>query len=422
MHGQAVSALSHILQAKKSGDKLLVSIIKLLRQATYLCRPLNADTDITVDERSGLMKDINQNRPMITATESKAETIAWVQNRFDAMGCTIGCLHSFSSSSSPVQFQSLGFLLTLLQGGNVRVQTTVSMYLEHAGRSEPFFQTVWEILSDCLASIKTCKRSIKKQNRNAAVSDSEFWLDYATQLEQSFGKKSVGMMALRLLQIMCAGQYAPLQDLLSKQGNRSRNILKLVLEIFVCMQPIIEYSLTLSISSLAAFAIQCLATILDAARGAHAANREEILDSELFASFNRLFSSSWYQQEACKVLQKTDMGSEHSQIIFKRIVDPHDDKDSKSAKKVRKNKIGIVTGGDTSNGRDGGAAQDEEESSHPSSGNRDDLHVPCKFRVMQNSDVTANDMRCFLKTACVRICLNMFEAVNGPRVSLKAFL
>ena len=76
-------------------------------------------------------------------------------------------------------------------------------------------------------------------------------------------------MSLRLLQLMCVGQCVELQDMLTKQVkcSKSHNLMRLCVQLYVSVQPLVEYSISLRIGKLAAFSLQLQETLLDAITG-----------------------------------------------------------------------------------------------------------------------------------------------------------
>jgi len=135
-------------------------------------------------------------------------------------------------------FQAICLLLALLQGGNRQVQETMTIALK-SPKYASFFASISHVLESTVKTLKEYKRknaskfSGKSKTRRTASAD-EGWAEGEVE---GIGRRSHVMLTLRLLQLMCAKQYAPLQDLMLKQSRSSSvNVLRQMLELFSSSQ------------------------------------------------------------------------------------------------------------------------------------------------------------------------------------------
>uniref|UniRef100_A0A7S0VZZ2 RyR/IP3R Homology associated domain-containing protein n=1 Tax=Hemiselmis tepida TaxID=464990 RepID=A0A7S0VZZ2_9CRYP len=359
-YAEIISAFVPMFKFCANNEKLLVDIIDVLRASAYCCRP-STSLPATPKESQELLDDMRNNRPLKMDHETHSETLEWVQNRYDAVGCTVGCLRSLAmSEKEQVHIYSLGFLLTLLQGGNEQVQRTIVLKLSKPTElTERFWERICSILGDCTSSLKKYKRLLKTlvsvsitdpgtENGEGDGDPTDLWRDYTSELDRAFGRNSRSVLSLRLLQLCCVGQCAGFQDMLVKQekNTRSHNILRMCISLFGVVQPLIELSISAGIGTMAAFGMQLLEVILDSIRGTHQGNRNEVLSSDLLTCINRIFSNSLYKPEE---------SSDTPPTYFK------------------------------------------------------DFELP----------VTPNDMRCWIRWSCVRVLLALFENISSIELPLQ---
>lgn len=135
--------------------------------------------------------------------------------------------------------QAICLLLALLQGGNRQVQETMTLALK-SPKYASFFTSISHVLESTINSLKEYKRrKASKFSGKPALVRRTFTADDGWDEGElkGIGRRSHVMLTLRLLQLMCSKQYAPLQDLMLKQSRSSSiNVLRQMLELFSSSQ------------------------------------------------------------------------------------------------------------------------------------------------------------------------------------------
>lgn len=144
------------------------------------------------------------------------------------MGATAAALTLMSHPLKSVQINAARLLLTLLQGCNRDVQRTAYKHLR-SHHDTLFFQHMRGAIDAAIDALKDFKKSLHrmKQKHAANVQNSAGGAVYVSEASSGgsagigdeletfsgFGRQSYVLLALRLIQLMCEGQYAPMQDL-----------------------------------------------------------------------------------------------------------------------------------------------------------------------------------------------------------------
>jgi hypothetical protein len=202
--------------------------------------------------------------------------LRWVQDKYDAMGCTSAALRLVSHKDKDVQSNSCALLITLLQGCNRRVQGTILNYFYQAKENDvDFYRSIRDVIAESMDSLKNFKKTIKgiRNSKWPASSKGKGVNDVfeGVSLERKFGytegpsradgkfsRDSRIMQVLRLIQLMCKRSFKPLQNRLlrQQQGRSSINIVKALVDLIEMLQPMLLDSLWLNDGDLIILAIQ----------------------------------------------------------------------------------------------------------------------------------------------------------------------
>ena len=237
----------------------------------------------------------------ISISAGGARQLEWVQNKFNTIGCTTAAVRLIGHRSKSVQVQAMGLLLVLLQGSNRVVQDTLARALK-SPKNNAFLVTISDVLDSTIQSFKDYKRKVRPKAKG--TSNNAFDIstkDSLTALKSredltGIGRTSRVMLTLRLLQLMCARQFAPLQDVMRLHANKtSGNTLKQMLTLFSSTQALMnEMPQHVDRSPLFLLSLQLLDTITECLMGPNIRIQKEILTTHFFFDINRIFSSCYY--------------------------------------------------------------------------------------------------------------------------------
>ena len=173
-------------------------------------------------------------------------------------------------------------LITLLEGSNEGVQKCIADYFASHKRSG-FFRVAHETLVTTKLQLKDLKRLLKPKTQMQGLrSDSRtnignvycFDGTVASQVRVRdtavISRESHVMLLLRVLQLMCSSQYAPLQNLMQKQSSLSisYNLLGACTDLFGAVQPLANnLSSNRDPTPFLVLETQLLATLCDMSQG-----------------------------------------------------------------------------------------------------------------------------------------------------------
>ena len=313
-------------------DQLLLEWLSLLRGIMYISDPIAckaSDISASIARSLSLIDDGQQNQliearwgtfthlsSILRAHEGDRTMLSWVQEKFNAIGCTDVALRLCSHENVVVQMQARLLLIALMEGSNEAVQARIAAFLKTHKRSH-FFRVAHEALVDTQNSLKDLKRCLKLSTRldrrfhwraRESVQDDSKFADKKVNLSvfddsvasQSelvrIDRNSHVMVLLRQLQLMCSGQHIVLQDLMQKQSSTgSCNLLRACTTLIGAVQPLT--SNVVSDKDPTPFLVlqtQLLATVCSMSQGPNILNQREILQSSVLFDVNRIFSSVSY--------------------------------------------------------------------------------------------------------------------------------
>jgi len=219
-------------------------------------------------------------QPLFKAVDERNRVymLRWVQDKYDAMGCTSAALRLVSHKDKDVQSNACSLLITLLQGCNRRVQGTILNYFYQAKENDvEFYRSIRDVIAESMDSLKNFKKTIKgirnsKQKWTASSKgrgvnevfegvslERQFgYSEGSNSNDGRFSRDSRIMQVLRLLQLMCKRSFKPLQNRLlrQQQGRSSINIVKALVDLNEMLQPMLLDSLWLNDGDLIMLAIQ----------------------------------------------------------------------------------------------------------------------------------------------------------------------
>jgi len=315
-----------VLASDSADDETIIDLLSLVRGAMYLAQPhkVYRSDDISVSLARSLSmsdgehQDLARKWQLFTGLSSVLHTqdgdramLLWVQNKFDAIGCTQVALRLCSHDSVGVQRQALSLLIALLEGANEGVQNAITVFFKTHKRTS-FFRVAHETLVATKDSLKDLKRMLKPKSKAHAKTLSRSVSEHESSLKlfsfdangnksdtSVIGRESQVMLLLRMLQLMCAGQYGPLQDLMQKQSSLaiSFNLVRACTTLLGAVQPLANnIAGEKDPSSFLVLQTQLLATLCDMVQGPNLENQKEILASSALFDVNRIFSSIKYIQ------------------------------------------------------------------------------------------------------------------------------
>ena len=213
-----------------------------------------------------------------------------------------------------VQMHALSLLIALLEGGNSGVQRAIGEYFKSHKRSS-FFRVAHETLLDTKHTLRDQKKLLENKLRVRrsyepfqASSRKSYEFMRGDALDGSLPKpdKSIWntniwtgrtMMWLRLLQVLCSGQCASMQNLMFKQSSLaiSYNLVRACTTLLEAVQPLAS-SVNWDKDNTPFFKLQIhlLATLCDMIQGPNIQNQKDILESSALSHVNRMFSSIKY--------------------------------------------------------------------------------------------------------------------------------
>jgi hypothetical protein len=324
-------------------DQLLLDWLSILRGAMYLSDPINAGKASNISAsiaRSLSLADDGSKKQLIEARwgaftglssillaqAGDRRMLAWVQSKFNAIGCTHVALRLCSHENVAVQMQARLLLIALLECSNTAVQTEIAVYFKTHKRCD-FFRVAHEVLEAAKNSLKDHKRllkhstrfkfDVKKRARELArqrkpvkvtnlLSSNLVAFDgmMASQSELvRIGRDSHVMVLLRQLELMCSAQHAGLQDLMQKQSSpKTYNLLRACTLLVRAVQGLeLAKKRDQDISPFLALQTQLLATVCRMSEGPNVSNQREILESSLFSDVNRIFATVYIFSPSAQV-------------------------------------------------------------------------------------------------------------------------
>lgn len=132
-----IMAILDISRASSTSPGVLTKILQVMRASIYILDP--SDPSRTMDKTDDDWKAfLNYDPPTrtvqgVASGNSGVRVLRWVQDKFDAMGCTTAALRLISHEDKGVQANASALLATLLQGCNRRVQATILSYFYQVG-------------------------------------------------------------------------------------------------------------------------------------------------------------------------------------------------------------------------------------------------------------------------------------------------
>mmetsp|Transcript_17701 Transcript_17701/g.40030 ORF Transcript_17701/g.40030 Transcript_17701/m.40030 type:complete len:1724 (-) Transcript_17701:23-5194(-) len=290
-----------ICKNRAADEHTLFEVLRTMRLSLYLYEPAGAE-EVSLANLEDHLDDFRKDRPLSRIYGPEKKVIKWMQNKFDAMGCTVAALKLFSHKSKRIQTEAVRLLMVLLQGKNLRVQNTVSTFLTK-NKSNLFFSRVLKILDSTIRSMEYLKRNSvsNKVKRMKIVDQLEATGAHTPHetdiIESEYGKSSLAVLVLRLLQLMCEGQCKAIQDLISSQPGmfKSYDILKRCFDLFEVVQPLLPAALSSNDShGLIILCLQLVETITEAVQGPNTKNLAVLLSSNFLTSVNRVLAFCSY--------------------------------------------------------------------------------------------------------------------------------
>lgn len=168
-----------------------------------------------------------------------------------------------------------------------------------------FFKTAFETLTAALDTLKDYKKSIKSLKQASTLQaslrmadpgrvqvDQKVFMEVSSEL----GRQSQVMLTLRLMQLMCEGQFQPLQDMMTKQpvDTASFDLLRKCIDFIETIQVLLFDSLAFNTGSLAILCMQVVETISETVQGPNLHNQKYLLSSKFLAVVNRVLSTLMY--------------------------------------------------------------------------------------------------------------------------------
>ena len=150
-----------------------------------------------------------------------------MQNFFDRFNATKMFLNVISDSKiNPIENELLdhflSFMITLLDGGNHKVQRTIFNYFNYYSKSEVLFQKFHQIFSDAIKEFS--ERQRKTGSLGTSGRDGSLVTDPSSNDDDKKAlKSSILMKTLRLMQLFTEGHYLDLQNYMKYQKNSRNN-------------------------------------------------------------------------------------------------------------------------------------------------------------------------------------------------------
>lgn len=302
---------------------ILRDILRVVTGMVYVDEPLKPDR--TVEDCIEHWHRFLHLEAVVKEVEPRKPMLRWVQDRIDAMGATEAALRLLSNHNKMVQLSAVALLASLLQGTNRRVQRTIRSYtIKH--KNGVLFKVMSEAVDTALEGLKEHRRYLKLASRSDTKGTVRSGFSTRTDGEElgkalGFGKSSMIMLTLRLIQLMCKGQYTSLQNMMLEQNRtgNSFNVVQRLVDLFEALQPLISLSLAHDNGDIALLAIQLLDTLKELLMGPNEKNQRYVLGTSFLAVCNRFFSSTCFVSlpDDAPKLKGTDMTSNDMRCFLK---------------------------------------------------------------------------------------------------------
>jgi len=284
-----------ILKSPTTDDNTLFEVLGLMRGSIYLndpYKPFRSPDTYSANWRAYL----ELSAVPYTSSTAGARLLSWIQSKYNTIGCAVAAMRLVGHRSNLVQVQAICLLLALLQDGNRNVQETMAMALK-SPKNASFFVSISEVVQSTIKSLKDHKRKVRPKKASASLARAaSAMVGWTEEDVEGIGRRSHVMLTLRLVQVMCAKQFQPLQDLMLKQtGASSVNMLRQMLDLFSSTQALInDLPPDKDPSSLMMLSVQVLETLSECLMGPNVRQHKEVLNSYFFFDVNRIFSSCYY--------------------------------------------------------------------------------------------------------------------------------
>lgn len=281
-----------------TSTQTLTDVLRLIRATMYFYEPHYEPKVLPQKIMDHVWKLFLNDDPMEKFFGPKEEILSWVQNKYDAMGATEAALRLSAHSSPDVRTSAIRLLLTLLQTGNEVVQQAVYDYFVTT-KDTRFFKSAHDTLGSCMENLKDFKKNLKRLKKNDHSDDMDGGRSHPSVIMAecaAFGRKSEVMITLRLIQLMCEGQYRPMQDMMFKQpvDTASFDLLRKCIDLVETLHPLLNESLSFNMGDLTVLVMQVVETISETVQGPNFQNQKYILSSKFLAVVNRVFSTITY--------------------------------------------------------------------------------------------------------------------------------
>lgn len=261
-----VRSILAISRRAGTDSHVLYDILIIVRLMLYVREP--SDPDRTPQECQEQWQSFLDYAPIEKLDDPEGESLRWLQSKYSSLGCTEAALRLISHSDISVRGAAMSLLCALLQGGNSVVQQHVVDYLMVA-KDIKVFAVISEVLDGAKERLKEFKRALKFLKATAEAGSEVKSRDGASESGSGsppggagFGKKSIAMVCLRLVQLMCEGQFKQMQDLLRHQpfAADSKNMIVKFSELFEVIQPLILDAMRFNHGSVVLLAMQVTQT------------------------------------------------------------------------------------------------------------------------------------------------------------------
>jgi hypothetical protein len=284
---QSLKELMKTLCASDTEDKIKIVGLKAVRAMIYMNPDLGHVSKQHHDDEFQLMLD---NKPPSSLGQP---SLMQIQCTVAALGGVDVISNCIESENNDVIMASLQLAVTLLDGGNIKVQDLFATTLRQPS-SQPFFLKYRNLFQESVGAIREQKRAAKQQRMEKAALEKAGIAQKAEEAQKSSladSQKPI-VEVMKSMRRMCMGQYRPLQDILREQRLNSTSIdfFGEAVAYIKNLEPEIKDAIHDGDFEIVEGAMRGFLMLADAMRGPNLGNQKAIAETGIFDLCDRIFA------------------------------------------------------------------------------------------------------------------------------------
>jgi len=284
---QSLREVMKMLCDRTTDDRTKVLGLKAMRAILYMNPDHEPSSPQDLDKEFRLMLE---NQPPSSLGETKLARAQITLSKLGGVDVVSSCIES---DNAEVVISTLRFAVTLLDGGNPKVQELFASALKQAS-SAPFFAKFRSLFKESVEAIREQKRKLKQAElARAAMAKAGIQAKAAAAASHSLAESQRTMVeVMKTMRRMCMGQFRPLQEILRSQrlNYASYDFFNEAVQYVKMLEPEIKDAIHDGEFEIVEGAMRAFLMLADAMRGPNAGNQKAIAETGIFDLCDRLFA------------------------------------------------------------------------------------------------------------------------------------